>query len=71
MAQEKIKTISSLSSRGAPLAATSARVDMELFMEAAQNLYEPEENPSGTFLLNVAENALMIPFLKEYLDGIL
>jgi len=71
MAQEKIKTISSLSSRGAPLAATSARVDMELFMEAAQNLYEPEENPSGAFPLNVAENALMIPFLKEYLDGIL
>ncbi|NBC07388.1 MAG: aminotransferase class I/II-fold pyridoxal phosphate-dependent enzyme [Bacteroidetes bacterium] len=71
MALDKTTIISSLSNRGAPLAATSARVDMELFMEAAQNLYDPEANPSGAFPLNVAENALMIPFLKEYLDGVL
>lgn len=44
---------------------------MELFMEAAQNRYDPEENPKGAFPLNIAENALMIPFLKARLDAIL
>lgn len=53
------------------MASSSARVDMELFMEAAQNLYQPEHNPGGAFTLNVAENALMIPFLKAHLDRIL
>jgi aspartate/methionine/tyrosine aminotransferase len=40
-------------------------------MEAAQNLYCPDENPEGAFPLNVAENTLMIPEVKEQLDRIL
>ena len=71
MAQDETTNTSSLSSRGNPLASSSARVDMELFMEASQNLYDPVDNPGGSFTLNVAENALMIPFLKTYLDKLL
>jgi 1-aminocyclopropane-1-carboxylate synthase len=44
---------------------------MELFMEAAENLYCPQENPDGAFPLNVAENILMVPFVKKQLEGIL
>jgi len=44
---------------------------MDLFFEAAQNLYDPKENPEGYFTLNVAENALMIPMMKERMDAIL
>lgn len=71
MAIEKTNPASGLSYRGKPMASTSARVDMDLFMEAAQNLYDPEDNPGGKFTLNVAENALMIPMMKERLDAIL
>jgi len=71
MALDNTTDTCGLSSRGMPLASSSARVDMELFMEASQNLYEPEHNPGGAFTLNVAENALMIPFLKAQLDAIL
>jgi len=71
MAIEKTTPASGLSRRGAPLAASAARVDMDLFFEAAQNLYDPEENPEGYFTLNVAENALMIPMMKTRIDEIL
>lgn len=71
MAIDKTTLFSSLSERGKPLASTSARVDMDLFMEASQNLYDPEENPEGNFTLNIAENALMIPMMKERIDAIL
>lgn len=63
--------ISSLSLRGQQLASTSARVDFELFMEAVQNLYCPNQNPKGAFPLNVAENTLMIPDVKERLENVL
>ncbi|MCG8326806.1 MAG: pyridoxal phosphate-dependent aminotransferase [Chitinophagales bacterium] len=67
------KTIdtTSLSLRGQDLASTSARVDFELFMEAVQNLYCPDQNPAGAFPLNVAENTLMIPDVKERLEQVL
>jgi hypothetical protein len=61
MITDKEVDYSSLSFRGQSLASTPARVDFELFMEAAQNLYCPDENPEGAFPLNVAENTLMIP----------
>ena len=71
MITDKAIDYSSLSHRGQTLASTPARVDFELFMEAAQNLYHPEENPDGAFPLNVAENTLMIPRVKERLDHII
>ncbi len=60
-----------LSKRGTDLAENPARIDMELFMEAAQNLYCPNSNPSGTFLLNVAENSLTASIIKDKLTSIL
>jgi len=71
MAQDKTTGLNSLSGRARPLASKSARVDMDIFMEASQNLYDPKDNPQGAFTLNVAENALMIPFVKKQLDSIL
>jgi aspartate/methionine/tyrosine aminotransferase len=71
MEHSKASNYSSLSQRALPLAQESARVDMELFMEAAQNLYDPDTNPEGAFPLNVAENTLMIPYVKEQLDTII
>ncbi len=64
-------TLSSLPSRGASLAANPARIDMDLFMEATHNLYDPKTNPDGAFPLNVAENGPMIPLIKEKLQSIL
>ncbi len=60
----------SLSARGRDLAANPARVDMELFMEASQNLYCPESNPNGAFPLNVAENNLTTSIIKNQLTSI-
>ncbi len=57
----------SLSDRGKALATNPARIDFELFMEASQNLYDPVENPTGTFPLNVAENTLSSPLIKKQL----
>ncbi len=62
---------SSLSQRGANLASNPARIDMELFMEAAENLYDPVSNPSGAFPLNVAENKVMSERIQDKLQQIL
>ena len=48
-----------------------ARIDLDLFTEAAEDLYHPEDNPEGKFPLNVAENTLMIPLVKAKLEAIL
>lgn len=64
-------TIPSLSDRGNKLATNPARIDFEIFMEAAQNLYSPDENPNGAFPLNIAENQLMVSQIKEQLGAIL
>lgn len=61
----------SLSPRGAHLAATPARADFELFMQAAQDPYHPTDNPQGKFPLNVAENIPMVPWVKQELQRIL
>ena len=63
--------LSTLSKRGQSLASNPARIDFEIFMEASQNLYHPEDNPKGTFPVNVAENTLMSPVIKEKLTSIL
>lgn len=54
----------SLSARGAKAADTILRFDLETFFEAVQNLYDKDNNPDGTFPLNVAENKLCWPLLK-------
>lgn len=61
----------SLSSRGNILATNPARVDFEIFMEASQNLYCPNENPNGAFPLNVAENSLTSDLIKDKLTEII
>lgn len=64
-------TLGNLSDRGTKLAANPARIDFEIFMEAAQNLYDPEENPNGTFPLNIAENQLMTSEMRGQLSSII
>ena len=63
-------TNNTLSPRGKKLASSPARVDMELFFDAVQNLYCPETNPNGAFTLNVAENNLMASSIREELTEI-
>ncbi len=63
--------LNSLGSRGQHLASSPARIDFELFMQASQDPFHPEDNPHGKFPLNVAENTPMIPLLKARLDAIL
>ncbi len=65
------KSPSSLSIRGAASAENPARIDFELFMEANQNLYCPDNNPDGAFPLSVAENTLSTSFIKAKLTSIL
>ncbi|MFH4967281.1 aminotransferase class I/II-fold pyridoxal phosphate-dependent enzyme [Gaetbulibacter sp. M240] len=60
----------SLSERGNALASNPARIDLELFMEANENLYHPEKNPDGAFPLNVAENQLSATEIKNKLTTI-
>lgn len=60
-----------LSKRGIALAENPARIDFELFMEAAANIYCPENNPLGAFPLNVAENSLTAEIIKDKLTNIL
>lgn len=62
---------STLSKRGTDLAENPARVDMALFAQASQNLYCPVNNPTGTFLLNVAENSLTASIIKDKLTAVL
>ena len=66
-----MNNINSLSKRGQSLASNPARIDFEIFMEASQNLYHPTDNPTGAFPLNVAENSLMSPVIKEKLTAIM
>ena len=71
MDEKRIKKLLSLSARGHHLATTPSRIDHALFMEAKQNLYDPEDNPSGSFPLNVAENQVMAPVIKAKLMTLL
>ena len=53
-----------LSQRGEAAINAVLRFDLETFFEAVQNLYHKEDNPEGTFPLNMAENKLSWPVLK-------
>ena len=65
-----VKKLSSLSKSGQSLASNPARIDFEIFMEAAQNLYDPKTNPKGTFPLNIAENSPSTAWIQNKLDKI-
>ncbi|MGB0863887.1 MAG: aminotransferase class I/II-fold pyridoxal phosphate-dependent enzyme [Saprospiraceae bacterium] len=59
-----------LSNRGIKASKTIMRVDMEAYFEAIQNLYDKNENPNGTFPLNMAENKLSWHLLKDKIQAI-
>ena len=60
----------SLSTRGIKASQSSTRVDLEMFGEAIENLYDLLDNPSGTFPMNIAENRLNWKMLKEKFQAI-
>lgn len=57
-----------VSVRGLVASAKAVRVDMDLYFEAADNLYHPKSNPNGKFPLNVAENRLTWNVLKSKIE---
>ena len=63
-----MESTSSLSHRGQMAAKTVLRVDMELYEEAQQNLFDSVNNPSGALPLNMAENNLSWPILKSKME---
>ena len=69
MDKNQDKNFYGLSVRGYQYAINPSRIDHALFMEARQNLYNPEDNPLGSFPLNMAENQLMAPILKAKLSN--
>ena len=71
MDKNRDKNFHSLSRRACQLAISPTRIDRALFMEAKQNLYDPEDNPLGSFPLNMAENQLMAPIVKAKLSNYL
>lgn len=70
-AEAKNNALPTLSQRGQEQASNLARIDMELFMEAADNLFHPTDNPEGAFPLNVAENSVMAGRIQAEFDKIL
>ncbi len=60
-----------LSKRGFKASNTPLRIDLDLFFEAIVDQFHPKENPNGKFLLNVAENKLCWPLLREKLHEIM
>ena len=62
--------MSSLSNRGNIASTTVLRTDMDKYFEALENVYDKENNPTGTFPLNVAENRLTWHLLKGKIQKI-
>lgn len=59
-----------MSDRGLAASETVVRVDMDLYFEAAANLYHKKDNPGGAFPLNVAENRLTWPMLRSEIERV-
>ena len=57
-----------LASRGMTASTKAVRVDMDLYFEAAANLYDAKTNPQGKFPINVAENRLTWNLLKTKIE---
>lgn len=70
-ANAKPNALSSLSERGQEQASHLARIDIDLFMEAMENLFHPVDNPNGAFPLNVAENSVMADRIQVEFNQIL
>lgn len=60
-----------LSHRGIKAAKAVLRIDLDVYFEAIDNLYHQENNPDGTFPLNMAENKLCWGMLKEKMETLL
>lgn len=58
----------SVSGRGMQASAKPVRVDMDLYFEAAADLYDAKSNPQGKFPVNVAENRLTWNLLKAKIE---
>lgn len=63
--------IQSLAKRGQELAQNPARIDLDLFLEAAENQFHATKNPDGAFPLNVAENNVMSPSIMAIFEQVL
>jgi aspartate/methionine/tyrosine aminotransferase len=63
--------MTTLSERGAKAANTTLRIDWEIYSEAVLNEFDPVTNPDGTLPLNVAENRLSWPILKERIEALM
>ena len=61
----------SLSNRGKDAVSTKLRPDIEIFFEALQNAWHAEENIKGSFPLNMAENKLCWPMLRNKIQDII
>lgn len=59
-----------ISDRGLAASAKAVRVDMDLYFEAAADLYDAASNPDGKFPVNVAENRLTWDLLKAKIEDI-
>ncbi|NNF35867.1 MAG: aminotransferase class I/II-fold pyridoxal phosphate-dependent enzyme [Saprospiraceae bacterium] len=57
-----------LSIRGQKAVDQVLRSDFEIFFEASKDLFHPTENPDGKITLNVAENVLSWPSLKDKIE---
>jgi len=58
-----------LSKRGMDASTAIMRVDMNLYFEAADNMYHKINNPDGAFPLNVAENRLNWTMLRKQIEA--
>jgi 1-aminocyclopropane-1-carboxylate synthase len=58
----------SLSARGRRAASTPLRIDYDAFQETERDRYHPVENPDGRIPLNIAENRLSWPELREKIE---
>ena len=63
-------SLDSLSSRGVRAAGTPLRIDYDAFVEAEEDRYHPDDNPSGKLPLNIAENRLSWHELREKIEEI-
>ena len=63
-------SLDSLSTRGVRAAGTPLRIDYDAFMEAEEDRYGPDDNPSGKIPLNIAENRLSWHELRDRIQEI-
>lgn len=60
----------SLSERGRSFVEASIRPDVPVIIEAFANEYHPDDHPEGCLMLNIAENKLGAPVIREYIQDL-